>query len=51
MSMGTPIDRVGGRGFWATGRGEIGGSLAVDKGRGQVETVLGSVEGTEYDTD
>ena len=49
--MGTPIDRAGGRGFRATRRGRTGGSLATDKGRGRAETVLGSTEGVEHDTD
>ena len=49
--MGTPIDRVSGRGFGATRRGRMGGSLAVDKGGGQVEMVLGNVKGAEHDTD
>ena len=51
MSMGTLIDGVGGRGFGATRRGRRGGSLAVNKGGGWVETVLGDAEGTERDTD
>ena len=29
----------------------MGGSLAVDKGEGQAETVLGGAEGAERDTD
>ena len=49
--MGTPIDRAGGGGFRATGRGRMEGSLAVDKGGSRVEMVLGDVEGTERNTD
>jgi len=49
--MGTPIDGVGGRGFGATRRGRMGGSLAVDKGEGRAEMVLGDVEGAERDID
>jgi len=45
------MDRAGGGGFRATGRGEMGGSFAIDKGRGQVETFLGDAERTEHDTD
>jgi len=51
MSMGTLIDRVGGRGFGVTRRGRTRGSLATDKGGGQVEAVLVSAEGVEHDTD
>jgi len=51
MSMGTPIDGAGSRGFRAMGRGGMGGSLAANKGGGQAETVLGDVEGAEHDTD
>jgi len=51
MSIVTPIDGVGGRGFRVTGRGRTGGNLAMDNGRGQAEAVLGSAEGTECDTD
>jgi len=51
MSIGTPIDRVGGRGFRATGRGRAGGNLATDKGGGQAEMVLSSAKGVECDTD
>jgi len=50
-SIGTPIDRVGGGGFGATGRGGVGGNLATDKGGGWVEMVLSGVEGVERDTD
>ena len=51
MSIGTPIDGVDGGGFGVTGKGETGGNLATDNGRGQAEAVLGGVEGTEHDTD
>ena len=51
MSIGTPINRVGGRGFGVTGREGTGGSLATDKGGGQAEAVLVGVEGAERDTD
>ena len=50
-SMGTLIDGAGSRGFGATGRGGAEGSLAMDKGGGRVEMVLGDVEGVERDTD
>ena len=49
--MGTPIDGAGGGGFGTTGRGGAGGSLAMDKGGGWAEIVLGNAEGTERDTD
>jgi len=49
--MGTPINGAGGRGFRATGRGGMGGSLVVDKGGGRMEMVLGDVEGAEHDMD
>jgi len=42
---------VGGRGFGVIGRGGTGGNLATDKGGGQVEAVLGGVEGAECSTD
>jgi len=51
MSMGTPIDGVGGRGFGATGRGRAGGNLMTDKGGGRAEMVLSSAERAERDTD
>jgi len=51
MSMETFIDGVGGGGFGATRRGRTRGSLAVDKGGGWAEMVLGGVEGVEHDTD
>jgi len=47
MSIGIPIDRVGGGGFGVTRRGGMGDNLATDKGEGWAETVLGSAEGTE----
>jgi len=50
-SIGIFIDGVGSRGFGVIGRGGTGGNLVTDKGEGQVETVLGSVEGVEQDTD
>jgi len=40
--MGTPIDGADSR---------TGGSLATDKGGGQVEMVLGDAEGMEHDID
>ena len=49
--MGTPIDKAGGGGFRVTKKGKTGGSLATDKGGGQVEVVLGSTEGAERNTD
>jgi len=39
MSIGTPIDRAGGRGFRVTGRGGTGGNLAMDNGGGWMEAV------------
>jgi len=51
MSIGISIDRAGGGGFGVTGTGETGGNLAMNKGEGRAETVLGSVEGAERDTD
>jgi len=51
MSMGTPIDGVVGRGFGMTGGGRARGNLAVDNGRGQVETVLSDAEGAKRDMD
>jgi len=51
MSIGIPIDRVGGGGFGVTGRGGTEGNLATDKGEGRAEMVLGGVEGAERDTD
>jgi len=51
MSIGTPINRAGSRGFGVTGRGGTGGNLATDNGGGQAEAVLGGIEGAEHDTD
>ena len=51
MSMGTPIDGASGGGFRATRRGRAEGSLAMDKGGGRVEMVLGDAEGAECNTD
>jgi len=51
MSIGIPIDRASSGGFGVTRKGGTGGNLATDKGGGQVETVLGSAEGMERDTD
>jgi len=51
MSIGTPIDGAGSRGFGVTRRDRTGGSLTMDKGRGRAEAVLVSVEGAERDTD
>jgi len=50
-SIGILIDGAGGRGFGVTRRGRTGGNLAMDKGEGRAETVLGSAEGAEQDTD
>jgi len=50
-SIGIPIDRVDGGGFGVTGRGRTGGNLAMDKGKGRAEMVLGSAEGVERDMD
>jgi len=51
MSIGTPIDGVGGGGFRVTGRGGAGGNLTTDIGGGRAETVLAGPEGVECDTD
>ena len=51
MSMGTPIDEAGGRGFGVTGRGRTGGSLAMDKGGGWAEVVLVGAEEAGHDMD
>jgi len=51
MSMGTSIDGAGGRGFGVTGRGRMGGSLAMDKGGGRAKAVLVGAEGAEHDID
>ena len=50
-SIGIPTDGAGGGGFGVTGRGRTGGNLAMDKGEGRAETVLGGVEGAERDMD
>jgi len=50
-SIGIPIDGAGGRGFGVTGKGRTGDNLAMDKGEGWAETVLGSAEGVKRDTD
>jgi len=50
MSIGIPIDGAGSGGFRVTRRGGTGGNLAMDKGEGQAETVLGGAEGAERDT-
>jgi len=50
-SIGIPIDGAGGGGFEVTGRGGTGGNLAMDKGEGRAETVLGGAEGAERDMD
>ena len=42
---------MGSRGFGVARRGGVGGSLTMDKGGGQVEAVLSSVEGAERDMD
>jgi len=49
--MGTPIDRVVGRGFRVTGGGGARGNLATDNGGGWAEMVLSTAEGAERDTD
>ena len=49
--MGTPIDGAVGGGFGMTGGGGARGSLAVDNGGGQAETVLSGAEGAERDMD
>ena len=45
------MDRAGSGGFRTTKRGGMGGNLAMDKGGGQAETVLGDTEGMKHDTD
>jgi len=49
--MGTLINGADGRGFGATKKGRTEGSLAMDKGGGWTEMVLGGAEGAEHDTD
>jgi len=51
MSIGTPIDGVGGGGFGVAGRGGAGGNLTTDIGGGRAEPVLVGVERVERDTD
>jgi len=51
MSIGTPIDRVGGGGFGVTRRDGTEGNLVTDKGGSQAEAVLSSVAGTECNID
>jgi len=51
MSIGTPIDGAGGRGFGVTGRGGAGGNLTTDIEGGWAETVLVGPEGVEHDMD
>jgi len=51
MSIGTPIDGVGSRGFRATRKGRAGGNLVTDKGRGRAKMVLSSTKEVEYDMD
>jgi len=51
MSTGIPIDGKGGRDFKVTRRDRIGGNLAMDRGEGQAEMVLGGAEEAEYDMD
>jgi len=49
--METPIDRAGGGGFGAAGRGGTEGSLAMDKREGQAKIFLGNAKGAERDMD
>jgi len=51
MSIETPIDRVGSRGFRAAKRGGTEGNLITDQGEGQAEMVLSNAEGAEHNTD
>jgi len=51
MSMGTPIDRVIGRGFGITRGSRAGDNLAKNNSGGQVKTVLSDAEGTKQDMD
>jgi len=51
MSIGTPIDRADSRGFRVTRRSGTGGNLAMHKGRGWTEAVLGGAEEAEHDMD
>jgi len=50
-SIGTLIDGVGGRGFRVARRSRTESSLATDKGRDQIETVLSSAKRAECDMD
>ena len=45
------MNRTDGRGFGTTGRCGMGENLAMDKGRGQAEMVLGNTEGAECNMD
>jgi len=49
--MGTLIDGVGGRGFRVARRSRTESSLAMDKDRDQIETVLSGAKRAECDTD
>jgi len=51
MSIGTPIDGVGGAGFGVTGRGGAGGNLTTDIEGGRAEAVLVGPEGAECNMD
>jgi len=51
MSIGTPIDGAGSRGFGVTGRGGAGGNLTTDNGGDWAEMILVGAEGVERDTD
>jgi len=50
-SIGIPIDGADSGDFGVTRRGRTEGNLAIDKGEGRAEMVLGGVEGAERDTD
>ena len=50
-SIGTPIDRVVGRGFGITRGGRARDNLATDNGGGQAKTVLSKAEEAECDMD
>jgi len=49
--MGTPIDRVVGRGFGITRGGGARGNFATDNGGGQAKMVLSEAEGAECNID
>jgi len=49
--MGTPIDRVVGRGFGVTRGGGARGNLTTGNSGGRAETILSDAEGAERDTD